>query len=323
MCTAIGFKTKDKYFGRNLDLEYSYDETVTITPRNYPIEFSNGIAIQSHFSMIGMAYVVNDYPLYYDATNEKGLSMAGLSFSGNAYYGDTKEDMDNISPYEFILWILCQCADISEAMLKLSSVNLINKQFNSSLPLTDLHWIITDKTRSIVVEPLEDGLKIYGNPLEVLTNNPPFNYHLANLNNYLGLSKKQPEVTFAEGINLDLYSRGLGAIGLPGDMTSMSRFVRAAFMKCNSECYADEASSVSQFFHILGTVEQLRGCVKVEDKNEITVYSSCCNTSNCVYYYKTYDNSCINAVSLFNADIDGFHLISYELDRYSFVNYDN
>ena len=86
MCTAAVYQTKDHYFGRNLDLEYSYQESITIAPRNYPFSFRKLPEMKTHYAIIGMAYVLEGYPLYYDATNEKGLSMAGLNFPGSAAY---------------------------------------------------------------------------------------------------------------------------------------------------------------------------------------------------------------------------------------------
>ena len=94
MCTAISYKTKDHYFGRNLDLEYSYVESVTVTPRNYPFHFRKERDFPKHYAMIGMAYVQDDYPLYYDATNEKGLSIAALNFPQNAHYKPFCEGKD-------------------------------------------------------------------------------------------------------------------------------------------------------------------------------------------------------------------------------------
>ena len=96
MCTAITYKTKDNYFGRNLDLEYGYNETVTVTPRNYKFLFSNKMEIKQHFAIIGIATVVSNYPLYYDAANEYGLAMAGLNFPDNAYYSGVQKGKDNI-----------------------------------------------------------------------------------------------------------------------------------------------------------------------------------------------------------------------------------
>ena len=185
MCTAITYSTKDHYFGRNLDLEFSYREEVTITPRNYPFAFRKTSRIEQHYALIGMAFVVDDYPLYYDATNEKGLSMAGLNFPGNADYKDECADMDNVAPFEFIPWILCQCASVEEARKRLDRINLVRINYSDELPLSPLHWMIADQKEVIVVESVKEGLKVYENPVGVMTNNPTFDKQLFSLNNYL------------------------------------------------------------------------------------------------------------------------------------------
>ena len=165
MCTAASYKTKDHYFGRNLDYEFSYNETVTVTPRNYPFHFRRMGDMPSHYAMIGMAFIQQDYPLYYDATNEKGLSMAGLNFPGNADYKPEAAGKDNVSPFEFIPWILGQCATVAQAREKLARLNLWNENFSEQLPLSPLHWMISDKDESIVVEQVKDGLKVYDDPV--------------------------------------------------------------------------------------------------------------------------------------------------------------
>lgn len=316
MCTAINVKTKDYYFGRNLDLEYSYEETVTITPRNYPFVFRNKGAYVKHYAMIGMAYVVDGYPLYYDATNEKGVSMAGLRFAGNAFYFEQKEGKDNIAPFELIPWILCQCATIVEVKKLVNQLNLVKLSFSEQLPLTPLHWLISYKEESIVIESRQDGLKVYENPIGVLTNNPPFELQLWNLSNYMGLTREGQQNRFSEKIMLEEYSRGMGAIGLPGDLSSASRFVRATFVAQNSISGESEEESVGQFFHILGAVEQQRGCVKLEDGSyEVSVYSSCCNSNKGIYYYVTYENRQITAIDMRKEDLDGTITITYPLKK--------
>lgn len=316
MCTAVSFQTKDHYFGRNLDLEFSYHETVTITPRKFPLEFRKVPALRNHYAMIGVAYVVDDYPLYYDAVNEKGLAIAGLNFPGNAYYRTELAGMDNISPFELIPWLLGQCADLEQVRQKLSRLNLAAIDFSGELPLSPLHWMISDKSGSLVVEAMKDGIHICGNPAGVLTNNPPFDFQMYYLANYMGLTGDVPENRFSKAIPLSPCSRGMGAMGLPGDLSSMSRFVRAAFVRANSLCGESEEESVSQFFHILAAVEQQRGCVRLGDgKNEITVYSSCCNADRGIYYYRTYENSQISGVDMHRENLDGEQLVSYPLIR--------
>ncbi len=322
MCTAITYSTKDHYFGRNFDLEYSYNETITITPRNYPFKFREVNAINKHYALIGMAYVMDDYPLYYDAINEKGLGMAGLNFPENAYYKDLENGKDNIASFEFIPWVLSQCANLEEVKKLLENINIVNINFSDQLKASPLHWIISDKNNSITVESVKNGLKIYDNPVGVLTNNPTFDIHMFNLNNYMNLSIEQPNNNFSKKLNLTNYSRGMGALGLPGDLSSASRFVKAAFTKMNSISGDSESESISQFFHILGSTDQQRGCVHMgENKYEITIYSSCCNMDKGIYYYTTYENNQITAVDLYKENLDDTKLINYDLikDQHIFM----
>ena len=314
MCTAATYKTKDFYFGRTLDYEFSYGDEVTITPRNYVFDFREKEKIETHYAIIGMAYVTENYPLYYDAINEKGLGIAGLNFVGNAYYREKVEGKDNIAQFEFIPWILSQCASVAEAKTLIEKINLTNVQFNEKLPLAQLHWIISDSNESITVESVKEGIKVYPNPVGVLTNNPPFNQQMFELNKYMQLSSKSPENRFSEELNLEKYSRGMGAIGLPGDLSSQSRFVRVAFVKMNSKSADTEEESVSQFFHILNSVDQQRGCCELDDgKYEITIYTSCCNASKGIYYYTTYNNHQITAVDMNKEDLESENLIRYPI----------
>lgn len=314
MCTAATYKTKDFYFGRTLDYEFSYGDEVTITPRNFQLDFRKAKSINYHYAMIGMAHVIEDYPLYYDAINEKGLGIAGLNFVGNADYKEYIEGKDNIAQFEFIPWILSQCKNVKEARTLIENMNLLNISFNNKLPVAQLHWIISDSSESITVESVKEGIKIYENPVGVLTNNPTFDMQMFELNNYMNLSVESPQNTFAKDLNLTTYSRGLGALGLPGDLSSQSRFVRASFVKMNSISGVGEVESVSQFFHILNSVDQQRGCCKLDDdKYEITIYTSCCNANKGIYYYTTYDNHQITAVDMNKEDLDGEKIIKYPL----------
>ena len=314
MCTAVTYKTKDHYFGRTLDYDISYNETITITPRNFSFKFLKVDNMDTHYAMIGVATVVDEYPLYFDAVNEEGLGMAGLNFPENADYKPEKKGMDNISPFEFIPWILGQCATVEEAKNLMANMNLVKINFSDSLPLAPLHWIISDREKSITVESLKQGLKIYDNPVGILTNNPPFETQMFNLNNYMSLSKNNPTNNFAKGLDLSIYSRGMGAIGLPGDLSSMSRFVKATFTKMNSCSGNTEMESISQFFHILGSVEQQRGCVLLgENQYEVTLYTSCCNTDKGIYYYTTYENNQITGVDMRKENLNSSGLVIYPL----------
>ena len=324
MCTAATYKTKDFYFGRTLDYEFSYGEEITITPRNYKFNLKNMGIMETHYAMIGMAHIAENYPLYYDAINEKGLGMAGLNFVGNADYKEVIDGKDNITQFEFIPYILGKCASVKEARELIGKINITNIPFNEKMPLAQLHWIIADKNEAITVESIKDGIKIYDNPVGVLTNNPPFDKQMFNLNNYMNLSPKSPKNNFSDKLNLNMYSRGMGAIGLPGDLSSQSRFVRAAFVKTNSLSGETESESVSQFFHILGAVEQQKGCCEVTDgKFEYTIYTSCCNCDKGIYYYTTYENHQINAVDMNKVDLESNKLVRYTPITNQQINFQN
>lgn len=324
MCTAATYKTKDFYFGRNLDYDFSYGDEVTITPRNFELKFREEKSIENHYAMIGMAHVAEDCPLYYDAVNEKGLGMAGLNFVDNAVYRKSADDKDNIAHFEFITWILSQCATVKEAKTLVERINILNTPFNDELPLAQLHWIISDRDASVTVESVEAGIRIYENPVGILTNNPPFDMQMFALNNYMNVSAKPPENKFSKALNLKEYSRGMGALGLPGDLSSQSRFVRAAFVKMNSVSGDSEQESVSQLFHILHSVDQQRGCCDLGNgQYEITIYTSCCNADKGIYYYTAYNNHQITAVDIHKENLNGDKLIRYPLIKEEQINMQN
>ncbi|MBQ2613984.1 MAG: choloylglycine hydrolase [Clostridia bacterium] len=322
MCTAITYQTKDHYFGRNLDYPFSYAEQVTITPRNFPLAYRKGETRNHHFAIIGMAYINDDYPLYYDAVNEKGLAIAGLNFPQNAVYHPYREGMQNIAPFELIPWLLSQCENLAEAKKLLKTTHLIKEDFSPELPLSPLHWLLADQTGSVTIEPTAKGLQVYDNPVGVLTNNPPFPEQLFHLNNYPFLTNQPPKDRFCETFPLNRYSHGLGGLGLPGDFSSQSRFIRGAFCKLYATSGEGETESVHQFFHILDTVAQPQGAVQTPEGYEKTIYSSCMNLDRGVYYYTTYDNRQITAVSL-GENPDGDALTAYPIRRNGNLFYEN
>lgn len=321
MCTCITYKNGDFYFGRNLDLEYTFGEKVVITPRKYKFSFKMLPDMPSHYAMIGMAAVHEDYPLYAEAVNEKGLGIAGLNFPGNAVYKDRMEEKKNVAPYELFPWILGQCSTVDEARELLEDVNLLNVPFVETLPLAPLHWMIADEKSCIVLEAVEDGVHIYENKYGVLTNNPPFPYYQMHLSNYRNLTAKVPNNRFAEELELPVYGQGMGGIGLPGDFSPVSRFIKAAFLKWNSYANTDELSNVTQFFHILDGVAMVRGAVLTEEeKCDMTTYSCCVNVKKGIYYYKTYENNQIQQIELGKEDLENSNLKIFQLPRQQNIN---
>lgn len=324
MCTATTYKTKDFYFGRTLDYDFSYGESVVITPRSFLIPLRYSEAIKSHYAIIGMATVIDGFPLYFEGINDKGLGVAGLNFVHNAHYNHEKSSSKtNIAQFEFIPYILSKAKNVEEAIGLIDNLNIMDTPFSSKLPCAELHYLIADSNRAITVEFVKDGTRIYENPVGVLANNPPFDKQLFNLNNYRRLTHKDIPNTFGE-VELEQYSRGMGAMGLPGDLSSQSRFVRVAFVKLNSLSKDDEKSSVSQFFHILNSVDQQRGCCEVkEGEFEITLYTSCYNTNRGIMYYTTYDNHQISSVDMHHENLDSDELVVYQLVRDEKINYQN
>lgn len=331
MCTAATYQTNNHYFGRNLDYEISYGEEVCITPRNFPFSFRHMDGPKSHHAIIGIAFITNDpatgneFPLYYDAINEAGLGIAGLNFVGNTIFHDPADGKDNIAGFELIPWILGQCTTTTEAREFFSRINLVSTAFSDQLPPAELHWILSDTTGScIVIESVTDGIKIYDNPIGILTNNPPFDKQLLQLSNYQHLSAKAPANNLAPNLTFNTYSRGMGAIGLPGDLSSESRFAKAAFTKLNSVSANDELSSASQFFHILHSVDQQNGCCDLGDnKYERTLYSSCYNLEEGIFYYTTYDNHQISATKMHNANLNTAQLLRFPVLNTEQINYLN
>lgn len=314
MCTAATYLTKDFYFGRTLDYEFTYGEQVAIMPRDFPLHFRNLGLLDRHYAIIGMAHIAEGYPLFYDAVNEHGLCAAALNFVGFTHYANDDPEKDNIEHFELIVWLLSQCRTVSDAKELLDRINITGDAFSETLPPSELHWIVADKSEAITIECVKEGLRIYENPAGVLTNAPAFDEQMFHLRNYMGLGTKTPPNRFSSRLDLEPYSRGMGALGLPGDLSSQSRFVRAAFTKLNSVSGATESESISQFFHILGAVNQTRGCCELENgKYEITVYTSCCNADKGIYYYTSYENSQITAVHMHREDLNTKELITFPL----------
>ena len=265
MCTSIAMKTNDFYFGRTMDLEYSFNECVVFTPRNYPVSFRKAGMMKHHYALLGMASIAEGFPLYAEAVNEKGLCIAGLNFPDNAYYPpEEKKECSNISPFELILWLLGQCATADEVKKLLSTTHLVHIPFSEEIPLSPLHWHIADSETSLVLEMTRNGMEIFDDPMRVLTNNPGFPFQMTNACQYMNLTSGTPSNCFSTDVSLKPFGLGLGSFGLPGDFSPSSRFVKASYLCLNSVCENDESNSFAQFFHLLDAVSMVRGSVLTE-----------------------------------------------------------
>ena len=288
MCTAVSF-SKGRYFLRNLDLEYHYDEAIVSLGRSFPLRYRHLEEDARHFAMIGIATVADGYPLFYDAMNEYGLCMAGLNFVGNAFYGTPRRDGVSLAPYELIPYLLSLAKSVDEAFSLLSEISLVATPFSDEYPLAELHFLLSDHERSLVIEPTREGLKVYPSPEELLTNNPPYPCQQIFAEKYRHLS-----ATDGEG----LFSRGLSAFGLPGDLSSPSRFVRALFVKENAVLPEDDQKALRQCFHLLSSVEMVEGSLRLSAGMPKTVYSACLDRKRLCYHVLTYDSFTPLTVSL-------------------------
>ena len=297
MCTAINETSKFHLFGRTLDLEYSYDEKVVITPRRFTFSFIHEGKSHEHFAMIGAAHIADGTPLYYDGMNEKGLCVAALRFPELTVYHEKKPRRHNLASFELIPWILCNFESAEEAKEALLNVNVTPESFSNELQSTPLHWIVGDGKQSFVVESFKDGVKIYDNDLGVLTNAPDFQAQRRLLQEH--------------------------SDHILGDLSSTSRFMRAVNAKEHTEREVDKTESISRFFHVLGTVNQPNGLFRADERKLRTVYTSCMDTDGLTYYFTTYSCRKIRGVRLKNAHLDLESLTAYQMSREEWFHYYN
>ena len=317
MCTALSITTNDNkvYFGRNMDLAYNFNQRVLIIPPNYQYKDRvSGKIVTNQEPIIGMGTVIDQHATFAEAMNSKGLAGAGLNFDGYAYFEqEPVEGKLNIAPYDLILWALSNYGTVEELKEAMKEVELVEIPINSKTPVAPLHWMFSDTSgTSIVVERTMGGLRVHDNPVGVMTNNPTFDWHLTNLNEYLYLTPEHHQKKVWSNQELIPLGIGSGTLGIPGDFASVSRFVRIAYIRANTPSIPSGDKAVSQFFNMLDYVKMVRSGVKTKDGTEdSTIYSSCMDLDQGIYYYKTYDNSRINGVDLRKESFENNDVISY------------
>lgn len=274
MCSILKY---NDCMGRNYDYEISYKEEIRVIPKH---------ECENEYTIIGMCTgMVSDYPLFYDGMNSEGLCIGALAFKGNAFYYNKVTGQVNIPSYKFPLEVLGNFKSVQEILNtdSLEVVNITKEAYRKDLPSTDLHWFITDKDDSIIVEQTIDGFKYYTG--EVLTNNPPYPLQVKN---YSKIKSRIGDTDFV--LRKEYDTRGLETFNLAGDYTSMSRFERLSYLKEKLEQSKNSFSNVSQTFHLLGSVEQIYGATPINDKFEYTIYSIVYDMDNLNVYLKNYDD---------------------------------
>ena len=328
MCTALTLKTNDGYhlFGRNMDLEYTFGQAVVLMPRNFKYEDKiSGETKSTKYAVMGMASLNGKHPLFADAFNEKGLACAGLNFPAAYWQKEVIEGKDNIPPYDLILWITSNFESLEELRPHLDKLNIVGKKYDEKTPLPTLHWMVTDKSgKSLVIEQTKEGLRIFDNPVGVMTNAPSFDWHLTNLTQYAGLTTSRADTHKWSDLELVTLGNGSGAFGLPGDSSSQSRFVKTSFLKSHVVIDNYENAGVVEFFNILNNVAMISGTViDPQGRSEITQYTSCMSQEKGIYYYKTYKNSQINVIYMNKEALCGSELkifIYYDEPNFNYQN---
>ncbi|MCQ2079436.1 MAG: linear amide C-N hydrolase [archaeon] len=311
MCIVLSCRTGGRYFCRNYDRERSLTEKVLVSPRHQVLRFLDGTVLEDHLWMAGTGVAPMGHPLFFEAFNEKGLCMAAVSFEGYAGYSDADEG-HLVAAHEMILYVLSRCSSVREARELLSDVHVVDRPFSNKIPSYPLHWMVSDGNGSIVVEPLDGRLVIQDDPAEVMTNGPPLRYHLDNLENYMHLTCRSPRNLLPEELRSGLTTRGRGAMGLPGDYSSVSRFIRGCFVKYNTVPETDTELDVERMFHILEAVAIPRGCVELSNGvHECTRHSVCIDAEELVLYYRCRENSQICVVDPRRTDVDGTETVSF------------
>ncbi|WP_394864677.1 choloylglycine hydrolase [Clostridium perfringens] len=329
MCTGLALETKDglHLFGRNMDIEYSFNQSIIFIPRNFKcVNKSNKKELTTKYAVLGMGTIFDDYPTFADGMNEKGLGCAGLNFS--VYVSYSKEDIEgktNIPVYNFLLWVLANFSSVEEVKEALKNANIVDIPISENIPNTTLHWMISDITgKSIVVEQTKEKLNVFDNNIGVLTNSPTFDWHVANLNQYVGLRYNQvPEFKLGDQ-SLTALGQGTGLVGLPGDFTPASRFIRVAFLRDAMIKNDKDSIDLIEFFHILNNVAMVRGSTRtVEEKSDLTQYTSCMCLEKGIYYYNTYENNQINAIDMNKENLDGNEIKTYKYNKTLSINHVN
>ena len=313
MCTGIRFNDDkgNMFFGRNLDWSVGYGQRIVVTPKGYQYHSAFLGDLTPKYALIGMGIVEENIPLYFDCGNEAGLAIAGLNFPGYAKYEEKPvEGKTNISAYEFPLWIAMNFSTVDEVEATLKNVAIIAKPINDKYPVSMLHWIIGDKTRSIVVEYTDKGMEIFHNDVDVLTNQPGYAWHKENLRNYMNLSSPQPEKVTWGKAEMTAFGSGSLMRGLPGDYYSPSRFVRVAYLNTHYPAKSTEEENVSRLFHTLTGVAMIDGAAAMSSGDfEKTVYTGGFSASTKPYYWNTYDDPAIKHSALSDFNINSSELI--------------
>lgn len=314
-CTGIKLIANDGSLvhGRTLEFGVIIDISIAVIPKGYAFQgttpYGKGLSYKSKYGAVGC--MCFDYPALLDGLNEKGLAVGTFYFPTFASYAEITPTNQSraLSPVEFPNWILTQFATVEEVKAALLGVVIAPTPTKGwgSAP-APFHYIVFDKTGNcLVIEPLNGKLFTYENKLGTFTNSPTFDWHMTHLRNFLNLTPYNAKPMKLNGISLEPLGEGTGLVGLPGDFTPPSRFIRAALFSANAVPSANANDAIFQLFHILnqfdiplGSVKSVNGNTTV---NEETQMICARDPQSLKYYFKSYNNQTINVVDLTRFDL--------------------
>ncbi|MGD9647900.1 MAG: linear amide C-N hydrolase [Pirellulales bacterium] len=309
-CTGITLRPRDGsiVYARTLEFALDTKSNLIVIPRGKEFVGSTpteapGLRWTSKFAVAGMNAF--DQPLFLDGLNERGLSVGLFYFPGYAGYQVAgAADIDRtLAPQELGVYLLGTCADVAEAAAATRAVVVAATMFKPMGEVPPCHYIVTDAGgNSLVIEYVAGQLRLHDNRIGVITNSPTFDWHLTNLSNYINLSPTNVPPLDLAGLRIHGFGQGTGMLGLPGDFTPPSRFVRAAAF-VNSALPVDTAGEgVLQAFHILNQFDIPKGAARgVEHGSPVadfTQWTSAADLTNGRYYVRTFANSRIRQLDL-------------------------
>ena len=308
MCCAISLNLNNNpFFIRTLDLDYSFGKRLIISPREISLSFKLRGEYAMKYAFWGIGDILSDFPLLAEGVNEEGLSIGGLHFPTMIGY-KKRGSKKGLAPFEIIPFLLGNFKTATEACNFLSHIDIVDISFNEEIKNTPLHFHIADKENVFAVEIINKKVEVEKNPFRVLTNSPPFSYHKYNMARYLHLSENEPK----EKDDALLYSNGLSATGLPGDFSSPSRFIRAAWLRATSRCeYGMERYSALQLGEALSI--PTGSVIKRDNRLHFTRYFSIYDISARCVIIKKYDRISPSVIEIKKESLEFDSLISYAI----------
>lgn len=297
MCTTIGFSYQDGIiFGRTLEVSVKLDHKILYVPKNTKelLQVKDRV-FSTKYATIGTGFF--NIASLGDGINEMGLMGSSNLFPGYASFAKKAvEGKINLVTSTAFDYLLSRCKDVDEVRQEAEKLILLEKYEEGERQTTSNHFFFMDaKGGKIVLEPKNGRLVPYDNPYGVLTNAPEFHWHETNLKNYLNIRPENIENRDFNGTVVSKFGEGSGAVGLPGDFTPPSRFVRSAFFVANTPKDLERQAAILQGFRILSQADIPTGAVVDLEKGhkDETLYTSIMDTQKKAYFIKCHDNNTI------------------------------